>query len=403
MTLHLIVGAQHGWASEPDAIRIYVDADFSVYSASANAIRQGILTALDEVDSRICGHPVELVLKNHRGNTRRSLRNLEQFLSDERGLAIFCGLHSPPVLENLAFINQNGIPLLDPWAAAGPITRYESPSNSVFRLSVDDTKAGEFMVQHVIRRHGARRIALLLEDTPWGHSNVSTLVTALERHGMSAVAVQRFNWNLQPLGARIQLRLILDAGADAILMVANVNEGAAFCRAMASLPADSRIPIVSHWGISGGRFLEVAGPEVRDLIDLSFLQTRFSFMSSKADPHAAHVFARAVRLFPGEIQRPEDIRAPDGFIHAYDLTRILIAAAEQSGFSGDVKKDRRALCLALENLQQPVKGLVKTYEQPFRPYSSGHPDAHEALGGEDLAMASYGTNNAIFLESEDRK
>jgi len=47
-----------------------------------------------------------------------------------------------PYIKNRGLINKNNIPLLVPWAAGGPITRYPQSDNWVFRLSIDDSKAG---------------------------------------------------------------------------------------------------------------------------------------------------------------------------------------------------------------------------------------------------------------------
>ncbi|WP_315979972.1 hypothetical protein [Aliamphritea spongicola] len=95
-----------------------------------------------------------------------------------------------------------------------------------------------------------------------------------------------------------------------------------------------------------------------------------------------------------------DIKAPAGFIHAYDLTRLMIAAIEQAGLTGDVIADRAAIRAALNRLQVPVEGLIKTYRQPFSAFSPDQPDAHEALGTEDLRMARYNGQGNIILESE---
>ena len=57
--------------------------------------------------------------------------------------------------------------------------------------------------------------------------------------------------------------------------------------------------------------------------------------------------------------------------------------------------NRAALKAALENLNQPVEGLVKTYHKPYSRYTDQTPDAHEALGLNDLCMAHYGKDNEI--------
>ena len=107
--------------------------------------------------------------------------------------------------------------------------------------------------------------------------------------------------------------------------------------------------------------------------------------------------AQAQQLFPEDIRSAKDIKAPTGFVHAYDLTRILIAAVAQVGLSGDIEQDRVNVRNALENLEEPVQGLIKTYIKPFSPFDGTNPDAHEALGLEDLTFGRYGTEGEIIL------
>lgn len=380
-------------------IHLYIDADRTGARASGIAIEQGVRVALDEVDNQLAGRDVELIIRDHHGSSVRSKRHLDEFLKDDKALLVYSGLHSPPLLSNLGFINENKILLLDPWAAAGPITRYPKSENWIFRLSVDDSKAGTVIVGNALAE-GLTKPYLLLEDTGWGKSNHKTMRQALEKQGLSPVGVQWFNWNLGDTGAKIMLRNIAASGADSILMVANASEGKTFANAMLALTAKERLPVRSHWGITGGDFAKVINAEQRRKLDLKFLQTRFSFVSSTPNELSENAFATAKKLFPDVIETYGDIEAPTGFIHAYDITRLLIKAVNNTQMSGDMQIDRERIRVALENIKQPVKGLIKTYHQPFTAFNTSHPDAHEALGIDDLVMAYYGEDNQIILDEK---
>lgn len=380
-----------------DVIRLYLDADFTSAASSSTAIEQGMRTALSEVDNTLGGYRVEIIRKDHRGNSRRSLDNMKDYLADDKALAVFTGLHSPPLLANREFINKNGVLTLDPWAAAGPITRYPSKKNWIFRLSVDDSKAGFVIVRHAIKKLGLKRPALLLEQTGWGKSNEKTMGMALAELGVQPAGVFWFNWGVNESAARIILRAVIDSGADGILLVANSPEGKIFVKSLVSLPEKNHLPICSHWGITGGDFPEVIGPEIRRKIKINFLQTSFSFISNPADSFGQKVLQRARQLFPDKIKSARDIRAPAGFIHAYDLTLLLIAAVEKTGLSKDIRSARQAVRSALENIESPVRGLIKTYSKPFTVFDEQNPDAHEALTIKDLVMARYGDQNEIIL------
>ncbi|ODS32264.1 MAG: Receptor family ligand binding region [Candidatus Scalindua rubra] len=393
-------------SSLENAIHFYLDADQTGVRASGQSIRQGILTALSEVDNTIQGYQIKLVIKDHHGSSPRSKQNLLEYLADSRALVVFSGLHSPPLLSNLRFINESHILVLDPWAAAAPITRYSNGLNWIFRLSIDDSKAGFVIADHAIKVDGFRKLFLLLEQTGWGKSNYITMTSALKQLDCPAVGVKWFNWNIGLNAAKNIIRKIKSSGADCILLVANAPEGKIFAKAMIALDKDERLPIRSHWGITGGNFPLVIDSRMRSEIDLKFIQTSFSFINTGKNVHNEHPIAKqvleiAMRLFPEEIQKASDIKAPTGFIHAYDLTKLLISAMSQVKLSGNIKKDRAAVRTSLENIKGPIQGLIKAYSMPFSEYSKQNEDAHEALNISDYKMAVYGLDNEILLV-EDR-
>ncbi len=374
---------------------IYLDADFSGATTSSLSIKQGIDTALAEVDYQIQGFTFEVVNKDHRANSLRSKRNLQAFLKDEQALILFSGLHSPPLLANKAFINENKILLLDPWAAAGPITRSSSAENWIFRLSIDDSNAGRFISKKSLEQ-GFSKPYLLLEDTGWGRSNNKTMTQALSESSIKPVGLSWFNWGTGKNHAKVLLRDIKAIGADVIFFVGNSSEGVTFTQAMVELPEDVRLPIRSHWGITGGNFTEKVPASQRTKVDLQFIQTNFSFLNEELSTFAKGVLALAIES-NSDIKSKHDIKAQTGFVHAYDLTKIMISAIKQIKLTGDKSKDNLLIHQALENLIQPVQGLLKTYKKPFSSYSKPQPNAHEALTIADYSMGKFNNDNDVIL------
>ncbi len=265
------------FVSADKTLRLYIDADRTITKAAGIAIEQGVRTALSEVNNHLENYPVEIVLKDHRGNTRRSKAHLQEFLNDQNSLLVFSGLHSPPLLAHKPFINDNHILVLDPWAAAGPITRAQSDNNWIFRLSIDDSKAGYVIVEHAIKKENFKQPYLLLEETGWGKSNHRTMGSALEKFAIKPAGISWFKWSIGKNEALIILRNIVNSGADRILFVGNAPEAKTFIKAMLSL--EMSLPVRSHWGITGGDFAEVIHRDVRAKLDLAFIQTRFSFIN----------------------------------------------------------------------------------------------------------------------------
>lgn len=374
---------------------IYLDADFSSAKASSRAIEQGINTALAEVNYQIQGFTFSIVAKDHNRNPLESRDNLTTYLSDQSALVVFSGLHSPPLISNKSYINNNKILLLDPWAAAAPITRSNGAHNWIFRLSIDDTKAGSFIVNSLVKR-GYTRPYLVLEETAWGRQNYERISQALSAKGIKAQGVSWFDWDLSLDEAAPIVNKVTNSNPDLILFIGNAAEAKTLAQAVLTTKKQFELPIFSHWGVTGGDFFEFISKAQDHSLDLTFIQTKFAFTNPELSPSAQQVLHNAI-AYNKDINSRQDIKAPAGFIHAYDLTKLLISAINQAGLSGNRNKDKLAIRQALENLKEPVEGLIKTYTKPFSQYNRLTPDAHEALDASDYALGKYGSNGEIFI------
>mgnify|MGYP000033795608 CR=1 FL=1 len=397
------LSATHGYAQAYQQLSIYISADQTNARSSGVSIEQGLRTALSEVDYKLGNYPVTVKVLDHKGSTPRATKHLNLYSQDTSALALFSGLHSPPLIANLELIHRKKILVLDPWAAATPITRYPHPPNWVFRLSIDDSKAGYVMTKFAIEKENISKPALLLEKTGWGKANQKTLSSALKTFNLRENSVTWFNWGISKERAIAYLQKIKFEGADSIFLVANSTEGKIIIAAMESLAPKNRLPIFSHWGITGGDFPEIITHNIRKNISLDFIQTRFSFLNP-LNIYQQRVFNQAKNIYPNTIKKPIDIKAPTGFIHTYDLTKILITAFNQAStnglITGIITKDREILRSTLENINTPIKGLIKTYRKPFSEYSETNKDAHEALNINDFSMAYYGKLNGIHIHEK---
>ncbi|NYZ15600.1 ABC transporter substrate-binding protein [Azospirillum sp. RWY-5-1] len=355
-------------------MRIGLDGEFGLAnSTSAEAIERGIRTAMDEIDRAggvLGGRRFELILKEHRSIAARGIRNIKEFAAITDLVAVFGGRFSPVVIEELPTLRETKTLFLAPWSSADAIIDNGMEPNYAFRLSLRDSLAMPFMLRHVDRR-GIAKVGLLLTNTAWGRSNLA----AAERYFADGstprpVATAWYNWRDRSLIDKYET--LHRAGAEAIVLVANDDEAAILVREVAALPKERRLPIISHWGVTGGDFVGQAGTALEE-VDFTVIQTTSPFRVDQKK--LATVLDTAGRLFG--IARPEDINSPVGFMHAYDLTHILARAIDLAGTT-----DRAAVRDALERVTG-YDGLVRFFERPFTP------DRHEALGPDDLLMARY--------------
>jgi branched-chain amino acid transport system substrate-binding protein len=198
---------------------------------------------------------------------------------------------------------------------------------------------------------------------------------------MKIAGTSWYNWRDTSLVDKYQQ--LRAAGAQAIVLVANDDEAAVLVREVAALPKAQRLPILSHWGVTGGEFAKQAGPALQQ-VDFSVIQT-FSFWN--ADKQRVQRFLASAAGVSG-VRKIEDIKGPVGAAHAYDLTHLLALAIAQAGST-----DRKGVRDALERLPA-WRGLVKRYAPPFTPAR------HEALGPGDLLMARYRADGVLVPAQE---
>jgi branched-chain amino acid transport system substrate-binding protein len=361
-------------AKDKRPVLIGIDGEFGLTdSTSAQAVELGLRTAAKEINGAggvLGGRPLELIIKDHRSIPARGIRNLEEFAKMQDLVAVFGGRFSPVIIEQLPVLKETKTLFMAVWSSADAIVDNGMQPNYIFRLSLRDSLAMPKMLKSAQER-GFERIGLLLTNTSWGRSNLSAAEKYVAAAGSpKIVRTAWYNWKERSLIQ--QYTKLLDAGAQAIVLVANDDEAAILVREMAALPAERRIPVLSHWGITGGEFAKLAGPALRE-VDLSVIQT-FSFFN--ADKKAVDQFMRAAKGAAG-IDRIEDIKAPVGVAHAYDMMHILARAINLAGTT-----ERAAVRDALEKLREH-KGLIKRYKPPFTT------TRHEALSADELLMARY--------------
>jgi branched-chain amino acid transport system substrate-binding protein len=362
-------------------ILIGLDAEFGhKTSTSAQAVRQGMEIAIDEINQRgglLGGRKLELVLTDNRSIPAVGVDNLRELAARPELVGVFGAKFSPVVMQWLPVAHELGLPIFATWSSADPITEPGFQPSYVFRLSLKDAWAAPVLLRFAKEERQATRVGLILPNTSWGRSNQAALQKTAQRMGVDIRGERWYNWGDKSLLEIYQE--LQQAGAQAIIFIGNEAEGTVLLKDLATLPKAARLPIVSHWGVTGGAFFEMAGKELAE-VDFSVIQT-YSFIGARS-PVAQRVLA-ALKSRYG-IEHPEQVKSPVGVAHAYDLTHLLGRAIQQAGTT-----QRSKVRDALEKLG-PYDGLVRRYSKPFTA------DRHDALTAEQAFMARYDQQGALL-------
>jgi branched-chain amino acid transport system substrate-binding protein len=269
--------------------------------------------------------------------------------------------------------NRESIPFMVPWAAGTAITHNGANPNFVFRVSAVDELVDKALVNYAQKSLKSTKPGLMLVNNPWGESNEKGLKAALGEKGAAAAGTEKYedaDLDMVP-----QLTRLKTAGADAVIMVAPTSSGAQVIKSLDRM--GWKVPVVSHWGIAGGRFTELAGPNAKDV---AFVQT-YSFFG-KQSPVGERVTKELMAKYPG-IKGPADITPASGVANAYDamqLTALAIAAAGSTK-GGDVRQGFYKIA--------SYDGLIKKYSTPFKPADQ------DALSADDYVWAHFVDNRVL--------
>ncbi len=363
-------------AAEP--IPVGLVAALSGQSAvSGEAITRGLTVAIDEINAAggVLGRPLVLVRRDDESNPGKGVAAARELIYRDHVAAFFGGIDTPVSIALVPLANKEKTPFMGVWAAGTGITRNGASPNFVFRVSAVDALVDERLLRYAATVAKARHPGLMLINNPWGESNHKGLDAAAKAAGLSLAGAESFE--VGDADMIPQLTRLKGAGADAIILVGNAAPAAVVIRSLDRMGWS--VPVISHWGISGGRFPELAGPSAEKV---AFVQT-YSFF--KSGPKGEQVLAALEKAYPA-IKGPQDVIAPVGTANAYDAMHLLALAIAKAGST-----DGPAIQAALEALP-PYDGLIKRYAPAFTATN------HDALGADDYIMVHFASGRIVPVE-----
>jgi branched-chain amino acid transport system substrate-binding protein len=369
VTLSLTVSAQ---AAD---LKIGLIAALTGQSAqSGEAITRGLTIAIDEINAKggVLGQKLVLVKRDDESSPPKGVTAARELISSEKVVALFGGIDTPVSLAIVPIANQNKKPFMGVWAAGTNITKNGATPNYVFRVSAQDDLVDVALIQYAMSKYNAKKPGLILVNNPWGESNERGLKAAALAANLPIAGVEKIEQS--DIDVTPQLNRLKSAGADTIILVANAGPGAQMMKSRERMGWS--VPVVSHWGISGGRFDELVGPTASEV---HFIQT-YSFFSPPT-PISEKIMAELSKRYG--TKTAADIIAPVGTANAYDAMQLLALAIEKAKST-----DGEAIRAALEQIES-YQGLIKTYNKPFASA------AHEALAPEDYVMVRYDAGKIV--------
>lgn len=359
-------------ASYAQDIKLGFNGDLSA-SPSAQSGKAGVIgieAAIADINAAggVLGRKLTLVVRDDQSQPPKSIQNMSDLIDNEKVAAVFGPTNSGNALAWRHIPNQKKVVSMGMIGSGTDITKPMSPGadNYMFRVSMVDREQIAALVAYSAKT-GGKKIGLMGETTGYGQGGLKDLEEIVKMHGLTPLAVEKFG--VADTDMTSQLNKMKSAGVDTILVWA---QGTPTGQVMRSMEKINYFPtMLTSWAADNITFFDAAGKN---------LASKPIFMRTIVNPTTP----KQKQLYERTVSK---LAAPSAFpfvIHAYDAVLLVAEAIKQAGgVDGAKVKD------ALENLNSPVNGAMKTYNKPFNKTN------HEALTASDLAFVKWNNDQLV--------
>jgi branched-chain amino acid transport system substrate-binding protein len=339
-----------GMAAEP--IKVGVSGPFTGGSAPMGvSMRDGVKLAVAEINAKggVLGRQLQLIERDDEAKNERGVQVAQELINKEKVVATLGFINTGVALASQRFYQEAKIPVINNVATGSIVTKQfaDQPENYIFRTSANDSIQSAMIVDEAVSKRKFSKVAILADSTNYGQLGREDLEKALDKKGVKAVAVEKFN--VKDVDMTAQLLKAKQAGAQAVLTYAIGPELAQIANGMEKL--GWKVPMIGSWTLSMGNFVDNAGKNGEGaLMPQTFIQ------DPNTPKRKSFIDGYLKTYNPAHARIPSPVSAAQG----YDSVYLLAAAIKQAG-STDGPKVRAAL----ENLNEKVDGVVTTYNKPF--------------------------------------
>lgn len=370
-------------AAGPQPIRVGLIAPLTGGSSDfGNSVRHGAELAVAEINAvgGYLGRPLELVIRDDKANPDAGRAAAEDLVLKERVAYTVGYCNTGVAMKSLDVFESARHLLMVPCSQGTAVTRKTSPAQSmVFRLAPVDHMNARFLIREVVERRKIERVALLADRTGYGDGGIKDLSAELALRNLQPVFVGRFDLGVQSL--RDILEDARAAGAEAVINYTVGPEQAVAVKARAAM--GWRVPYFAPWPLSFRSVLQNAGAAALE----GTMMTQ-SIIQDGANERRASFIARYYRH---SNDRP--IGSLMAAAQSYDAMHLMLRAVFQT--KGDTSGP--ALKAALENLREPYRGVVSTFDQPFSA------DDHDAFSDRMIWLGEWRGGAIVYHYPNDAR
>jgi len=380
-SLHAAAQAPTPPAPPADSSTIKIGLIFPLTGGSAdmgNSARVGAQVAVNEINEvgGYLGRKLQLVIRDDEANPDVGLKHAEDLVLKEKVTATIGFCNSGVAMKALDVFQKNKHVLFVSCATGTAITaKYPAQESFIFRTAARDQLQTQFLVDEIVKRK-LKKVALLVDTSGYGDAGLKDLEAALEKAGLKAHAVVRFKVGVKTLID--EMKQLKDSGADALIGWTVGPEQGVISASRAE--AGWKVPQFGPWGLSHASAFTGSNGAVENAM---MVQTVLPNPKMERNNNFLRGYAK--------LSKEQPIGSMMSASQTYDAMHLLLRGifASKADLSGP------ALKIALENLKQPYRGVVTTYDQPFSASD------HDAISSNMLWLGTWRGGERTYAYAED--
>lgn len=347
-------------------------------SDMGNSARVGAQVAVNEINQvgGYLGRKLELVVRDDEANPDVGLKHAEDLVLKEKVTMTFGFCNSGVAMKALDVFQKNKHILIVPCATGTAITaKYPAQESFIFRTAARDQLQTQFLIDEVVKR-GLKKVALLVDSSGYGDGGLKDLEEALLKANLKPHIVVRFKVGVKTLAD--EMKLLKASGADTLIgWTVGPEQGVISASRVA---AAWKVPQFGPWGLSHASAFATSGGAVENAM---MVQTVLPNSAMERNSSFLRGYAKI------STERP--IGSMMSASQTYDAVHLLLRAM----FLGKGDLSGPGLKTALENISQPYRGVVTTYDQPF-----SNKD-HDAISSNMLWLGTWRSGERTYSYADD--
>ena len=347
-----------------------------------NSVRHGAALAVAEINAvgGYLGRPLELVLRDDKSDPDTGRAAAIDLVQREKVAYSIGYCNTGVALKSLDVFEAAKHLLMVPCSTGTALTRKTPAAQSyVFRIAPVDSMQVRFLVREIVERRKLTKVAVFADSTGYGDGGVRDLTAELDKRGLKPVHVARFNLGVVTL--KDELAAARAAGAEALVNYTVGPEQAVAVKGRAEL--GWKVPYFAPWPLSFRSVLQSAGAAA--LEGTMMTQTIIQDMANER----RSTFVTSYYKHSGE--RP--IGSLMAAAQTYDAVQLMLRALFQS--KGDTSGP--ALKAALEDLREPYRGVVSTFDKPYSQ------EDHDAFSDRMIWLGEWRGGSIVYHYTSDAR